>query len=125
MKDEYLREKIIAESKIQSLEASVSREKEISSKAIESLNSFASWLIVVVIFFLSIISWKFYDSKPKSQLELENERLKQELKFKQEIINSWEDHANRMKRIVGLPDTVEWSYKQKVIRPIDTHKLEK
>jgi hypothetical protein len=35
----------------------------------------------------------------------------------------WEDHAIRMKRIVGIPDTVSWSYKQKVIHNIDTSKL--
>jgi hypothetical protein len=35
------------------------------------------------------------------------------------IIKTWENHAIRMKRIVGADDSIEnWSYKEKVINPI-------
>jgi hypothetical protein len=42
---------------------------------------------------------------------------------KDSVIRSWEDHALRMKRIVGVPDTVSWSYKTKVIHNIDTRRV--
>ena len=51
------------------------------------------------------------------QLETENGKLFDEL-------IKWEDHAIRMKRICGLPDTVTWSYKQKVIHCVDLKSLE-
>ena len=42
---------------------------------------------------------------------------------KDSIIKTWENHAIRMKRIVGVSDTtINWSYKDKVINPIDTQK---
>jgi len=50
------------------------------------------------------------------QLKTENGKLFDEL-------TKWEDHAIRMKRICGLPDTVTWSYKQKVIHCVDLKNL--
>lgn len=40
-----------------------------------------------------------------------------------EELNKWEDHAFRIKRIAGVPDTVSWSYKQKVIHSVNTYNL--
>ena len=50
-------------------------------------------------------------------LTIENERLFDELL-------KWEDHALRMKRICGVPDTVTWSYKEKVTHCVNLRNLE-
>jgi len=52
------------------------------------------------------------------ELQLENQLLKEE-------VEAWRDHATRMKRIAGVPDTTKWSFKQKVIHPISTVSLVK
>lgn len=49
--------------------------------------------------------------------------LETKIVYLESELSKWEDHAIRMKRICGLPDTVSWSYKQKVIHNIDTSKL--
>ena len=49
--------------------------------------------------------------------------LYKEIYLKDSIISTWEDHAIRLKRIAGVKDTVSWSYKQKVIHPVDTRKI--
>lgn len=44
--------------------------------------------------------------------------------YKDSVIKTWEDHAIRMKRIAGADDsTVNWTYKEKVINPIDTQNI--
>lgn len=45
------------------------------------------------------------------------------IKERNRVIEDWENHALRMKRIVGVPDTIAWSYKQKVVHEIDTKRL--
>lgn len=74
-------------------------------------------VIVTLSFWIGVYVSKGSECNTKG-LEREIVRLNSEL-------SKWEDHAIRMKRIAGIPDTVTWSYKQKVIHPIDTHSLEK
>jgi hypothetical protein len=38
-------------------------------------------------------------------------------------IYEWENHALRMKRIAGVPDSVGWSYATKCVYSIDTKKV--
>jgi hypothetical protein len=38
-------------------------------------------------------------------------------------IYEWENHAMRMKRIAGVPDSVAWSYATKCVYSIDTKKV--
>jgi hypothetical protein len=38
-------------------------------------------------------------------------------------IYEWENHAMRMKRIAGVPDSVGWSYATKCVYSIDTKKV--
>lgn len=49
--------------------------------------------------------------------------LLKEIRVRDSIIVTWEDHANRMKRIVGMPEELSWSYKQKCINSIDTRRI--
>jgi hypothetical protein len=58
-----------------------------------------------------------YDISKVEVLTIENERLFDELL-------KWEDHALRMKRICGVPDTVTWSYKEKVTHCVNLRNLE-
>lgn len=72
---------------------------------------------IMLFSFLLIKKDKSEEEEIIFQLEAENGKLFEEL-------IKWEDHAIRMKRICGLPDTATWSYKQKIIHHVDLKTLE-
>lgn len=66
---------------------------------------------------------KLKNKEPINQPICECDSLKVINSLLIEEIHKWEDHAIRMKRIAGVPDTISWSYKQKVIHPVNTYNL--
>jgi hypothetical protein len=71
---------------------------------------------------VGILGFAIYTHLKKPPVEdntqTEVEYLIHQIHLRDSVIQTWEDHAVRMKRIAGVPDTVEWSYKQKIIHPI-------
>lgn len=76
---------------------------------------YGCFLGVLIAVFLKVLTKK-PPVEDSSQTEVEY--LIHQIHLRDSIIQTWEDHAVRMKRIAGVPDTVEWSYKQKIIHPI-------
>lgn len=78
--------------------------------------------IMCIAFQVGMLGFGIYihltDPPVEDKTQTEVEYLIHQIHLRDSIIQTWEDHAIRMKRIVGVPDTVEWSYKQKIIHPI-------
>ena len=83
-------------------------------------------LIWFVLFVLTLCLFGFnVDRTKKENIKLEFEkseiisRIESEILYRDSIIKTWEDHAIRMKRIMGVSDTSgTWSYKNKVLNPL-------
>jgi hypothetical protein len=79
-------------------------------------------LIMCVVGQLGLFGYGIYihltDPPVEDNIQTEVEYLMHQIHLRDSIIQTWEDHAVRMKRIAGVPDTVEWSYKQKITHPI-------
>lgn len=82
-------------------------------------------LIWFVLFVLTFCLFGFNAGRTKKEnikLEFEKSeiisRIESEILYRDSIIKTWEDHAIRMKRIIGVSDTSgTWSYKNKVLNP--------
>jgi hypothetical protein len=75
-------------------------------------------IVIELGFFGFSIYTQLTDPPVEDNTQTEVEYLIHQIHLRDSVIQTWEDHAVRMKRIAGVPDTVEWSYKQKIIHPI-------
>jgi hypothetical protein len=76
---------------------------------------------IVMILLLGLSSQGFISNKPLGESHIDS--LQQVIANQELIIRDWENHALRMKRIIGVPDTVSWSYKTKVVYPVNTKRV--
>ena len=89
---------------------------------VTSVLTIAIVTIMCIVIQLGVFGFSIYthltDPPVEDNTQSEVEYLMDQIHLRDSVIQTWEDHAIRMKRIVGVPDTVEWSYKQKIIQPI-------
>mgnify|MGYP001571963360 CR=1 FL=1 len=85
---------------------------------INKINAFFIGVLLGMILMLVLISYFKTDN-----IKIELDTVKAQNEFYKKELESWKDHSIRMKRIVGIPDTIKWTDKIKKEHPINATKL--